>query len=44
MVHDRDWFIGLVKKIATFGTQRRKEFLAHLFSCNPVKDYCSTWR
>jgi hypothetical protein len=42
MAHVRDWFIGLVKKIVTFGTQRRKEFLAQFFGYTPVKVYCST--
>jgi hypothetical protein len=31
MARDRDWFIGLVKKVVTFGKQRKREFLAQFF-------------
>jgi hypothetical protein len=30
MAQNRDWFIGLAKKIVTFGMERRK-FLAQFF-------------
>jgi len=31
MAYDRDWFIGLVKTVVTFGTEIRREFLAQFF-------------
>jgi hypothetical protein len=31
MAQNRDWFIGLVKRIVTFGMQRRRKFLAQFF-------------
>jgi hypothetical protein len=31
MVRDRDWFLGLGKKIVAFRTQRRREFLVQFF-------------